>query len=410
MANEIVEPKADTIEDIIDILDSSDDADDNDQGDQDDEESGKEAKAGRDTGKQESKEDAEDKEQTDEEEIELAEPEDELEFVNVPRKKEILKEFPELFKKFPGMERALYKEAQYAELFPTMQEAKIAKEELRGLKEVEAEILNGDLENVLKSVKEQNPESFDKVVNNYIHTLRKVDEQAYYGVLNFIIDNAIVTAYKTGHEQQDEQLMIAAQLINKFVHGSHNIQHPRYPRQVRPENDPREQQLAQKQTELNYREFNGALSDVTERTENTIKATIDKYIDSKSQMTPYLRDKAVTDVLAELNQSIQSDARFKSVLDNLWRESANNGYSTQSKNKIRNQIINKAKVVLPDIIRRVRAEALKNNRSMSIRNDKDDERASDREEREPSERRTQTNKKPQMPSRKVSTLDFLNQD
>jgi len=389
MANEVEEKPVDTVEDIIEILD--------------------EETPGEDKEEEPSPKDKEkDKEDKEDEEIELEEaPEDELEFVNVPRKKEILKEFPEIFKKFPGMERALYKEAQYAELFPTMQEAKDAKEELRNLKGVEAELLNGDMENVLKAVKEQAPESFDKVVNNYISTLKRVDEQAYYGVLNFVIDNAIVTAYKTGQEQQDEQLCIAAQLLNKFIHGSHQIQHPQYPRQVQQRDDPREQQIAQKQNELNYREFNSALTDITERTENTIKATIDKYIDNKEQMTPYLRGKATSDVLAEFNTMIQSDARFRGLLDNLWKESANSGYSTESRNKIRNQIINKAKVVLPDIIRRVRADALKNNRSVSVRNSSqnDDERSE-----ESSERRTQTSKKPQMPGRKVSTLDFLNQD
>jgi len=350
------------------------------------------------------KEDKEDKD----EEVELEETEtetDELEFVNVPRKKEILKEFPEIFKKFPGMERALYKEAQYAELFPTMQEAKDAKEELRNLKGVESEIMNGDIESVLRSVKEQAPESFDKVVNNYIHTLRRVDEQAYYGVLNFVIDNAIVTAYQTGQEQNDEQLSIAAQLLNKFIHGNYQIRPPQYPRQVRQQNDPREAEIQQKQYELNHREFSSALTDVTERTENTIKATIDKYIDSRQQMTPYLRDKATSDVIAEFNGVLQSDPRFRNLLDNLWKDSAAQNYSKASKDKIRNQIINKAKVALPEIIRRVRADALKNNRPSSIKNNGNDE-----ETQEISVERPRTNKKPQMPSRKVSTLDFLNQD
>src|SRR6187399_41792 len=126
-----------TVEDIIEILDDDAVSDETTEGE---------------PPKKVAKEDKEDKD----EEVELEETEtetDELEFVNVPRKKEILKEFPEIFKKFPGMERALYKEAQYAELFPTMQEAKDAKEELRNLKGVESEIMNGDIESVLRSVK-----------------------------------------------------------------------------------------------------------------------------------------------------------------------------------------------------------------------------------------------------------------
>src|SRR5258708_6881820 len=69
-------------------------------------------------------------------ELELIEPDEDIEKIDLkesdenidveapPRKKEILKEYPELFKKFPFLEKMMYRDREYSQLFGSFDDAK----------------------------------------------------------------------------------------------------------------------------------------------------------------------------------------------------------------------------------------------------------------------------------------------
>ncbi len=66
-------------------------------------------------------------------------------YADIPKRQQILKEFPELFKKFPAIEHAIYREQQYAEVFPTINDAKEALARNQDFKSFENELFSGDL-------------------------------------------------------------------------------------------------------------------------------------------------------------------------------------------------------------------------------------------------------------------------
>src|SRR5216684_3091765 len=76
-----------------------------------------------------------------EEKIEIEEENEKYE--EIPKRQAILKEFPELFKKFPAIEHAIYREQQYAEIFPTLDDAKEANARLDDFKAFENELFDG---------------------------------------------------------------------------------------------------------------------------------------------------------------------------------------------------------------------------------------------------------------------------
>src|SRR4051812_39830195 len=130
------------------------------------------------------KDDDSDDDELKELEKELAGPTDEqLELVTPVRRKEILKKYPELFKDFPYLEKAYYREQQFTELLPTIEDAKTAVSKAQTLDQFENELMGGSTENILKAIKEENPNNFHKIVDDYLGTLSRVDEQAYYHVL-----------------------------------------------------------------------------------------------------------------------------------------------------------------------------------------------------------------------------------
>src|SRR5215203_2489737 len=158
-----------------------------------------------------------------EEEVEedLAEvDEDKLEFAEVPRRKEILAAYPEIFKKFPGIERAMYREQAYSKLLPTIEEAKTAIGKAEILDKHEKEIYAGSTTSMLASVKENDKAAFAKVVDNYLPNLHSVDEAAYYHTIGNVIKHTIVAMVRDSKAQNDEELGEAAAALNKYIFGT----------------------------------------------------------------------------------------------------------------------------------------------------------------------------------------------
>ena len=138
------------------------------------------------TGKDEEETPEDEQEQEEEEVDELKEIEEELEgpseedleLMTPVRRKEILAKYPKLFKDFPYLEKAYYREQQFTELLPTINDAKIAVEKAQVLDKFDCEIMSGDITTVLEAAKDESQEAFLKIADNYLPALRKVDQQA----------------------------------------------------------------------------------------------------------------------------------------------------------------------------------------------------------------------------------------
>src|SRR5438874_1486535 len=76
------------------------------------------------------------------EKIDLTKPDDDIDIEAPPRKKEILKEYPELFKKFPFLEKVMYRDKQYSELFGSFDDAKEIAEKSEIFNNFESQLLS----------------------------------------------------------------------------------------------------------------------------------------------------------------------------------------------------------------------------------------------------------------------------
>src|SRR5215510_14415771 len=137
-----------------------------------------------------------DKEPTDEQ-LELAPP---------TTRRAILKEFPELFKKFPGLERSFYRDAKFSEHFATPAEAEEAKDQIQTLNRFETDLMAGNTESVLTEVRNGDINAFHKVVDNLLPTLMKIDKDAYLHVMENSAKEIIAHCFTRGQGSGDEDL------------------------------------------------------------------------------------------------------------------------------------------------------------------------------------------------------------
>jgi len=294
-------------------------------------------------------------------EDELEEPtEEQLELVTPVRRREILKKYPQLFKDFPYLEKAYYREQQFTELLPTIEDAKQAVEAKSILDNFEKDLMSGNSETVLKAVKAENPAAFNKMVDGYMLTLRSVDENAYFHVLGNITKNTIAAMVQEAKSSNNEQLQNAALLLNQFVFGTSTYSPPQNLAKPEQSGDKdKENKISEREQTFIRQQFESTRGDLNTRVNNTLRNTIQAHIDPKQSMTDYVRRNAERDALERLEGLISKDSRFRTLVDRLWEKAYKDGFTTESKDRIKSAYLSKAKTLLPSVIKTARNEALR---------------------------------------------------
>jgi len=294
--------------------------------------------------------------------------EDELELVVPARKKEILAKYPTLFKDFPYLEKAYYREQKYAELLPTIADAETAVEKASALDNFETKLLQGSTEDILRAIKTDDQEAFNRIVDNYLPSLEKVDENAYYHVIGNIIKHTIASMVG----EKDEDLTEAARILNKYIFGKNEYDRPTRLSKTEKEDTKKEDEINEREQEFTHRQLVSVQENLDTRVTNILKSTIDKNIDPKDTMSDYVKRHAIKEAEENLDELIGQDTRFKGLLDKLWTRAIDSNFSEQSIDRIRSAYLSKAKTLLPSVIKKSRNDALKG-LGKKVTDDTDDE-------------------------------------
>lgn len=309
-----------------------------------------------------------------EKELETPEEEDILELTTPVRRKEILAKYPKLFKDFPYLEKAYYREQQFTELLPTIQDAKVAVEKAQILDRTEREVMNGNISSILAAAKSENQDAFYKIADNYLPALRQVDEQAYYHVLGNVIKDTIITMVKEGRALGDQgaPLQAAANVLNQFVFGSQVFKPPvPLSRQPRPDEQQRQYDIQREDQQRVFNQFTSVKDDLQTKADNVLISTIDGHIDPNGSMSDYVKNHATQEAFDTLEGLIAKDVRFRSLLDKLWEKAFQTGFDKESTDRIKSAYLSKAKTLLPSVIKKARNDALRGLGRSSRSNDEE---------------------------------------
>ena len=303
-------------------------------------------------------------EETDDELKELEEElegptEEQLEIVTPVRRKEILAKYPNLFKEFPYLEKAYYREQQFTELLPTIDDARAAVEAKNVLDRFEQDVMSGNTEVLLNAVKRQSPNGFNKIVDDYLPTLARVDQQAYFHVLGNVTKHTIVAMVREARSSGNEALQSAAQLLNQFVFGTSEFKPPSNLSKDEPEDGGKNKELQEREQKFVRQQFESSRDDLNTRVNNTLRNTIDANIDPKKSMSDYVRKNASREALEMLDTMLGKDARFIALKDKLWEAAFSSNFSRESVERIKSAYLSRAKTLLPTVIKKARIDALR---------------------------------------------------
>ncbi len=286
--------------------------------------------------------------------------EDKLDLIAPARRQEILKKYPTLFKDFPHLEKAYYRDQQYNEMFSTPEDAKQVIDVANAYYQYSEKIAKGDTSAILKTVKDQDPKAYGKLVDNYLMTLKSVDEGAFFHVVGNTIKSTVAAMANTAQQNNDEELLGAARILYKFVNGTTDYTPPKpFSKPDNPQETEEVNRLTRDRLEFFQQQLDTVQTDLQGRVDGVLKNTIDQNMDPRGSMTPYVKRVAVSEAMTNVQKSIDADPQFRRVLDRLWEKAAEERFSKVSIEKIRSAYLSKAKTLLPEQIKKSRNEALR---------------------------------------------------
>jgi hypothetical protein len=342
------------------------------------------------------------------EEDELSEFEEEveredIELTEMPRKREILAKYPNVFKDFPGLEKAYYRERAFTEVVPTIEDAKVAVAKAQLLDNFEKDILGGNIGNVLKIVRENDEKAFLKIADGYLDTLANVDKDAYLHTIGNVVKRITYHMAAEARKTENNDLNQAAHLLYQFIFGNSEYEPPK--RLYQQDKEEVESEKVNKERRAFVEEkFTYARDNLQGRVDNSVKATITEHIDPKNTMTDYVKTKAVSDACEQVKYLLSNDRRLSQILDKLWVDAFRTNFNQSSLDKIRSAYISRARTLLPQVITKTRNEAM---RGLARR-----PRTEDRDRKGPLPPNRESNSTPKIgpPKKGQKTLDFLNED
>lgn len=352
-----LEPDTKKDDDDEDVDLDDDDEDDKDEDDKDDEDEEED----RVKLKEDDEEDDEEKEKLD-----LKDEDEEDKKVTAPPKvKEIEKEFPEFFKKFPFIKRMMFRDRAYTEMFGSFDEAKEVYNKVERLNEFESQALNGDIKDYLSSIKEANPKAFDTVVDTFFKQLAEVDKSAYDDITQNFARQIINGIADEAKRKDNKELNKLARDLYEwlFDESADKPTHMEYKIRVKQEKSEEQNKIDKERQEFLKERFEVARDGLSNKVDNILKATIGEYIDPRGQMSGFEKKTAIVETLKRLHQRIGQDGAFRKNLDRLWKASMNEKFSENSLIGIKKSYLGKAKTLLTSVIKEVRTEVLKDNRS-----------------------------------------------
>jgi len=369
-------------------------------------------------------EESEENEEKEEEDPEVdLDNEDELELSKIPKRQEILAKYPKIFKDFPALDHIIHREHAFAEVFPTVNDAKTAKESVTAFNKFQGDLLNGDIKGVLNAVKQTDSKAFNKLVDNFLTSLGEVDPTAHApitqrvtkSILSYIHNMSAESLRKNPNNERAEQMKLASEIIHEALYDTSEVTpYNNTSSKNKEEENPEIEAFKKEKESFEQSRYQTAFTTVATKMNTTLTNAVTRDIDPKGILPPYVKKTVVSDVMGELDRQLSNDTRFRGLVDKLWIKAKEANYSQSAMSNIEKALKEKAKTILPAIMRAKKGEAMKGLTNSNRNNDtklKKQPKEDNEERRAPQNKVTSTRRdSDKLPRDGESIRDFLMRD
>jgi hypothetical protein len=283
------------------------------------------------------------------------------EFIEIPKYKEITKKYPELFKDFPHLRHAFFHAKEYREMFPTVEDAKEAIENLEGFQTLQDAISKGGTEGavaVLDSMKKLGDETLSNFASNFLSGVKKTDQDLYYQVITPELVNFTRSLYNAGIRNDNDNLKNTALVAALHFFGDAKVASGEKDIKVPVKEAKKDDTLDAERKSFKQERYTIFYNDVVSDSNTKLSRMVQEGLDPKGNMSDGMKELVVEKVLKELSKTLGADPIHTARMNSLWKKAGTDNFNSSWKSKILSAYLEAAKDIMPKIRSKVRSNVL----------------------------------------------------
>lgn len=309
----------------------------------------------------EESEESEDQEPEDSEEDEKSVKVKTKEFIEIPKYKEITKKYPELFKDFPHLRHAFFHAKEYREMFPTVEDAKEAVENLESFQTLQDALSKGGSDGaiaVLDSMKKLGDETLSNFASNFLSGVKKTDQDLYYQVITPELVNFTRSLYNAGIRNDNDNLKNTALVAALHFFGDAKVasgeKDIKTPEKVTKKDD----SLDAERRSFKQERYTTLYNDIVSDSNTKLSRMVQEGLDPRGNMSDGMKELVIEKVLKELSRTLSADPTHTARMTSLWKKAGNDNFNSSWKSKIISAYLEAAKDIMPRVRSKIRSNVL----------------------------------------------------
>lgn len=282
--------------------------------------------------------------------------------------KSIKAKYPNFFKDFPEAKNQIFAAESFRKIFPTVEEAQEAHQTVEAYNAVSSMITDGKTDEFVGEVKNLGADVFKTFSANILPALYKEDRDTYYAVVTPVVRTALRSIVNRGIElggkiggtedNAGQNLINAAIVAHLDLFGNKDVAKEDEPLVKKKDDDPERKKLDDEKQQFLATKYNDLKGSVDSTVNNQVVAEIQKGLDPGNSLSKYMRTNLTRDILQAVDAAVSKDTNFINGINALWKKEQAAGFTGVHKQEIIRRVLSRAKPLIPEIRKRLRAEAL----------------------------------------------------
>lgn len=277
----------------------------------------------------------------------------------LPSFKAIKTKYPKLFKDFPQLGEVYRDYKRIIQVAPTIESIKEYKEKSETLDFLSNSIVKGDVNVFLKATKEQG--ALIPFAKKVLPSLREIDKEAFEQAVDPLLKDLIRKWRAFGERSKDNNTVNASKLLTQFLYSDLDLP-PDKEEKEDPEYKKKLDELTAKERAIEAREQHRFISQLETNTRKRMMAIIEDRLPkgpNDEQLSEFVQDALTKKIMDRYSEIMNKDAQHMSIARKLMAEAKRLGFPDNSRVKLTNQYLSKAKFLLPKLTAKYLAELSK---------------------------------------------------
>jgi hypothetical protein len=250
-----------------------------------------------------------------------------------PEYNDIKKKYPTFFKEFPGMRHTLFRMKAIDRIFPTVEEARSVAEKHDDLIQLEAAVLGGESDKVIRGLKNIDPDAMEKFAEQILPALFSEARPVHDRITANVLSTALRVAQRQARSSGNKNLYNAVGHMSQFLFGK-DVPPEATRRESSPEIEAQKKELDAREQQMYDAQARGFQDDVTSTGERLLRKALVKGLDPNDALPDFVKESIVNAAIDKIGAAMDRDEAHLTVINNLWARAQRAGFDKTSKAKL----------------------------------------------------------------------------